>query len=92
MRKRGYKSFVLPLIAERDKTYICSYGEWKRLKGEQLRAGILHLEPIYEVVELEELVVIPSVNLILMGGDRCGSLSTVVPRRAGWPSLSERHE
>jgi hypothetical protein len=41
------------------------------------------LEPIHEVVESEESVVIPSVNLILMGGDRCGSLSTVVPLPSG---------
>ena len=52
------------------------------VQWDQRGAG-LTLEPIHEVVESEESVVIPSVNLILMGGDRCGSLSTVVPLPSG---------
>ena len=35
----GFKKLELPLIADKDRTYICRYGVWNRKKGEQLKAG-----------------------------------------------------
>src|SRR5437588_5552743 len=39
MHKGGYKKLELPLIADKDRTYTCRYGEWIRRKGEQLRSA-----------------------------------------------------
>ena len=37
-RKDGYKQLALPLIADKDRTYSCRYGDWYRPKGQQLRS------------------------------------------------------
>jgi predicted phage terminase large subunit-like protein len=57
-RMGGYKKLVIPLIAEKDKTYTCRYGNWDRKKGEQIRIGR------YSKAELRALAFRPSFRFL----------------------------
>jgi predicted phage terminase large subunit-like protein len=67
MRKGGYKKLELPLIADRDQTYICRYGVWHRRKGELLRPGR------FTKRELRDLAFKPSFRFLYQQGKGGGA-------------------
>jgi predicted phage terminase large subunit-like protein len=74
MRKGGYKKLELPLIADKDRTYRCRYGEWNRRKGEQLRSGR------FSKSELRELAFKPSFRYLYQQGKSGGALLRIKSR------------
>jgi predicted phage terminase large subunit-like protein len=66
-RQGGYKKLELPLIADKDRTYICRYGEWNRRKGEQLRPGR------FSRSELRDLAFKPSFRFLYQQGKSGGA-------------------
>jgi predicted phage terminase large subunit-like protein len=67
MRKGGYKKLELPLIADKDRTYTCRYGEWNRRKGDQLRANR------FSRSELRDLAFKPSFRFLYQQGKSGGA-------------------
>jgi len=67
MQIGGYKKLELPLIADKDRTYICRYGVWHRRKGELLRPGR------YTKRELRDLAFKPSFRHLYQQGKSGGA-------------------
>lgn len=63
----GFKKLELPLIADKDRTYICRYGVWNRKKGEQLREGL------YTKKALRKLAFNPIFRFLYQQGKSGGS-------------------
>lgn len=84
-RKGGYKKLELPLIANKDRTYRCRYGIWKRKKGEQLRRGR------FTKSELRDLAFKPSFRYLYQQGRAGGASLRIKSRYFGYYDVRRRN-